>query len=70
MKIEYIEKEQDWANEATRYWFRVDGEEYAVVESGAGPDTIIDKDGDDVYNRDLEAALRAALIVTDEMRGE
>tara|TARA_Y100000782_G_scaffold108494_1_gene132214 strand:+ start:36733 stop:37098 length:366 start_codon:yes stop_codon:yes gene_type:complete len=65
----YIEKEQDWQNEATRYWFEVDGEEYAVVESG-GQSSIIGKNGDDVYDRALESSLKSRLIVTDEMRAE
>ena len=69
--IKFIEKEQDWQNEATRYWFSVDGEEYAVVESGPSAlSTIIDKDGDDVYDRALEGELKAVLVVTDEMRAE
>jgi len=68
-KFTFIEKEQDWANEATRYWFDVNGDEYAVVESG-GQSTIINKDGDDVYDRAIEAELKAALIVTEEMRAE
>ena len=65
--IKFIEKEQDWANFATRYWFGVDGKEYSVVESG-GQFTIIDSYGDEVYNRALEAELKSILIVTDEMR--
>lgn len=69
MKIKFIEKEQDWHNEATRYWFEVDGEEYAVVESG-GQATILDKRGDDMYDRALEARLKSLLFVTDEMRAE
>ena len=67
MKIQFFEKEQDWQNEETRYWFDVDGEQYAVVESGSGS-SIIDGDGDEVYDRDLEAKLESLLIVTDEMR--
>ena len=67
--IKFIEKEQDWQNEATRYWFEVDGEECAVVESG-GQATILDKNGDDVYDRALEAQLKSLLVVTDEMRAE
>lgn len=69
MNIKFIEKEQDWQNEATRYWFEVDGEEYAAVES-RGKTTIIDKNGDDVYDRALEAQLKSRLVVTDEMREE
>jgi len=66
-KSNLIEKEQDWANGATRYWFGVGGEYYAVVES-AGQSTIIDSYGDEVYDQALEAELKTVLIVTDEMR--
>lgn len=69
MNIQFIEKEQDWQNEATRYWFNVDGEEYAVVESG-GSVSICNAVADDVTDRDFEAVLKANLIVTDEMREE
>jgi len=65
--IKFIEKEQDWANFATRYWFDVNGEEYAVVES-CGRQTIVCEGGDHVYNRALEAELKSILIVTDKMR--
>lgn len=65
--IKFIEKEQDWQNEATRYWFSVDDEEFAIVESGP-TSSVINKDGDDVYDRALEAKLKSILIVTDEMR--
>jgi hypothetical protein len=68
-KATLIEREQDRQNDATRYWFDVDGEQYAVVESGTEA-SIINERGDDVYDRDLEAKLRALLIVTDEMRAE
>lgn len=68
-KATFIEKEQDQKNDSIRYWFSVDGEEYAVVESGP-QSSIIGKDGDDVYDRALETKLRAILIVTDEMRAE
>ncbi|MGB1893894.1 MAG: hypothetical protein ACPHSD_19645 [Candidatus Latescibacterota bacterium] len=32
MKIKFIDKEQDWANETTRYWFNVDGDEYCIAD--------------------------------------
>lgn len=65
-QVEFIEKEQDWQNEATRYWFLVDGEEYAVVESGSEV-TIIDEDGREL-SPERTARLRPVLIVTDEIR--
>ena len=65
--VEFIEREQIWQDETTRYWFRVDGENYAVAESG--PETsILGQDGDEILDRVLEAHLRQLLVVTDEMR--
>jgi len=31
VEIKFINKEQDWANETTRYWFNVDGDEYCIA---------------------------------------
>lgn len=67
MSIKFIGKEQNHQNEAVRYWFEVDGEEYAVVEI-RGIAIIIEKRGDDVYDRALDASLKSRLIITDEMR--
>jgi hypothetical protein len=67
--IKFIEKEQDWGNESTRYWFNFEGDEYAVVESG-GQSKIINEDGDEVYDRAFDAELKACLMVTDEMRAQ
>lgn len=69
MKIKFIEKQLDVQNESTRYWFYVDGAEFAVVEGNSGT-AIINQAGDDVYNRSLEAKLRANLVLTDGMRAE
>ena len=65
--IEFIEREQDWQNETTRYWFRLDGSEYCVAESGPTSD-ILDADGKEIADRAIESKLRAMLLVTDEMR--
>lgn len=69
INAKFIEKEQDWQNECTRYWFEFNGEEYAVVESG-GQTAIINKDGNDIYDHDLKAQLKSILEVTDDMRAE
>lgn len=63
----FIEKEQVWQDEATRYWFDVDGENYAVVESG-GMRTIIDKDGYPLTRSQEADQIDRVLVVTDEMR--
>ena len=32
MKIEFIEKDQNWQNEQTIYWFDFDGENYGISD--------------------------------------
>jgi hypothetical protein len=32
MNIEFIEKDQIWSEEKTNYWFRVNGEPYAISD--------------------------------------
>jgi hypothetical protein len=65
--FKFLEKEQVWQNEQTRYWFDVDGETFAIVECGSDV-SVIGHDGDDIYDRSLAAKLMATLIVTEEMR--
>lgn len=71
MNARFIEKEQIWAG-ATRYWFDVDGEEYAVVESGCDSPVIVDKEGYPVNLSDKKNAHLINLIdsVTDQMRAD
>ena len=45
MKIEFIEKEQDWQNEATRYWFKVDGEVFGIVDQADEHLKLLDDEG-------------------------
>lgn len=33
MSIEFVEKDQQWQNEQTNYWFMVDGESWAISDS-------------------------------------
>lgn len=63
----FIEKEQDRQSEATRYWFEIDGDEFAVVESG-GMRAIIDKDGWPLERSADADRIDRLLVVTDEMR--
>jgi hypothetical protein len=44
MKIQFIDKEQDWANETTRYWFDVDGNDYCIADKN-GDLILLDGDG-------------------------
>lgn len=65
--IKFIEREQDLQNEAIRYWFDVDGDEFAVVESGQ-ESIIIGRDGNELLDREREVVLRRLLAVSDDMR--
>jgi len=79
----FIEKEQDWENETTRYWFHVYGvdygtgydfgpefEEYAIAES-CGFDEVLDCDGYPLTESDHRTiAVRNQCKVTDEMRND
>jgi len=44
MEIEYKEKEQDWANETTRYWFKVNGKQYCLADQN-GDLSLLDYNG-------------------------
>lgn len=44
MQIKYIDKEQDWVNETTRYWFNVDGDDYCIADQN-GELTLLDCHG-------------------------
>ena len=61
MEIEFIETEQDWKNETTRYWHTVDGVEFALADQN-GDLTLIDEDGYP-YEGNYEAEkIKAALV--------
>lgn len=66
-KSEFVGKEQDWQNETTRYWFDFDGSSWCVAESGGQTD-ILDFDGKPLLEGKTKERVRAACIVTDEMR--
>lgn len=42
--ITFIDKDQNWQNETTNYWFNVDGETYAVSDNN-GTLKLLDCDG-------------------------
>ncbi len=64
----YIEKDQNWMDGNTIYWFDVDGEEFGIVE---GQDEgIVDCDGAPITNEHDRIAVERHCIVTDEMRAE
>lgn len=63
----FIEKDQNWQNETTVYWFELDGETWGVSDCN-GERTIVDCDGCTVSMSDAKNAhLTAALVITEEM---
>ena len=73
MVAKFIEVEQIWANEQTRYWFDVesdgisDGGQFCIVESGPDVD-YLDSDGVPLNDGpDRRLAMREC-VVTDEIR--
>ena len=44
MSIKFLEKEQLWQHEQTRYWFEVDGENYCLADTNGNLD-LLDSEG-------------------------
>ena len=42
MEIKFIEKDQNWQEQQTTYWFEVDGTEYAIADRN-GEMNLLDK---------------------------
>lgn len=70
----FVEKDQDWQNGITTYWFEVVSESeylesgtYGVVESGGHVD-YVHEDGGTMYNENERRELAEAIEITDEMR--
>ena len=56
MEVEIINKEQDWANETTRYWFTVldrcpPHDSYCIADCN-GETTLLDRDGFPLHRED------------------
>lgn len=67
MNVRLIEIQHDWTDGETRYWFDVDGVEYAI-EDIAGNQTLVDVCGDDVLDHNLESKLKELVdIITDAL---
>ena len=75
---EFIEKDQQWQEESTTYWFEVDGLDnpegfdyngiYGVVEGrNAG---VVHEDSDPVLNDWIRDQVKRHCIITDEMRDQ
>ena len=64
----YIEKDQNWTDGNTTYWFDVEGETYGVVEGeNAG---LVDSESMPIDSepQHIQARIAAACVVTDAMR--
>ena len=68
--VKFISKDQNSQDETTNYWFELNGESYAVSESG--PDVrLLDCDGCPFNMSDYEPReILEQLFVTDEMRSD
>ena len=62
VEIKFIDKEQDWANETTRYIFDVGGEEYIMADQN-GDFTLLDSDGCPTLNSKSDRNIYKALMV-------
>ncbi len=67
MNIEFIEKEQDWQNETTRYWFSVDGESYCIADTN-GETTLLDSEGYPIDDCNDHDKIKDALLPEYEKR--
>lgn len=68
----FIGADQNWAEETTIYWFRIEGDsdlagkEFGIAESGP-MSTVVDSDGAPLDYSDRRR-VAAACVVTDELR--
>lgn len=62
VEIKFVEKEQDWVNETTRYIFDVEGKEYIIADQN-GEFTLLDSDGCPTLNSRADQYLFKALMV-------
>jgi hypothetical protein len=62
IEIKFVEKEQDWVNETTRYWFDVGGDKYCIADQN-GEFTLLDSDGCPTLNSRADQYLFKALMV-------
>lgn len=61
MNIEFIEKDQDWQNETTRYWFSVNDESYCIADSN-GETSLLDSEGYPIEECNDHDGIKAALL--------
>ncbi|BDM66254.1 hypothetical protein NFHSH190041_37060 (plasmid) [Shewanella sp. NFH-SH190041] len=61
MDIKFIEKDQQWQNEQTVYWFSVNEENYGIADQG-GDLTLLDFEGYPIDECNDHENIKAALI--------
>lgn len=70
MTATYKSKDQHWQDEATVYWFDMDGETYGIRESG-GQSTVLDADGCPMTPGDaITRRVEYTCVVNDVMRAD
>lgn len=67
MTIEFIEKEQIWQEEQTRYWFSVDGEEFCIADTN-GEIQLLDSKGCPIEACNDHDRVKEALVPEYEKR--
>ena len=60
-QINFIEKEQDWSNETTRYWFEVDKDYYCIADQN-GELTLLDSEGYPIEEQNDHDKIKQALL--------
>lgn len=58
--IEFIEADQNWIEEITRYWFKVGDETYAIADQN-GDRTLLDSEGCPTDYNSADRCLRGVL---------
>lgn len=61
MNIKFIEKEQIWDLEQTRYWFDVDGVEWCLADEN-GDVSLLDKNGEEIIDCNDHEGIKQKLI--------
>lgn len=69
MNVEFIEKEQIWQEEQTRYWFTVEGENYCIADTN-GDLQLLDSEGYPIEECNDHDGIKDALIPEYEKRIE
>ena len=60
-EIVFVDKDQNWQDETTNYWFLVDGESYGISDSN-GEQRLLDSDGCPVEDCNDHDGIKALLM--------